>query len=228
MGSANGDEVVDAAQRGEHLRPVVEGGHRAAGALQGADAGVGVEADDEHVAERLRAVQQVDVPAVQQVEASVGEHDPPALALVERHPLRQRLGRHDVRGRGREVLAQVVGAAGRRALAAGHDGGGRLGQLGGLGGGGAGGERQRESGRVGVAGAASPALRGGAWSRCGRAGGRARRRRCRRGRASPRRSPRRSPRAAARCRPGRRPPAPRPRCHAGRRAGGRRPRRSWG
>ena len=65
--------------------PVGERVHRPFGALEPGDAVVAVQRDDEQVAQRPGLAQVGDVPAVQHVEAAVGEHHavPPAAVLVD-------------------------------------------------------------------------------------------------------------------------------------------------
>src|SRR4051794_11961040 len=72
-------DVIDAAQRGEHGGAVLLALDGPAGTLQAADRGVGVQADDEAVAERPGGLQRVDVAGMQQVEAAAGRHDRAAL-----------------------------------------------------------------------------------------------------------------------------------------------------
>ncbi len=57
--------------------PVGFGNHRARGPFELADGGVGVEADDERITEHTRGTQVGDVPWVEQIEAAVGEDQPP-------------------------------------------------------------------------------------------------------------------------------------------------------
>src|SRR5207302_1801301 len=84
-----GDQVVDATQGGEHPEPVVQAVDRPARPLEAADALVGVDADDEHVAQRLGLAQVADVAAVEDVEAAVGEDHAAAHAAVRVEPAEQ-------------------------------------------------------------------------------------------------------------------------------------------
>ena len=59
----------------ENLRAFVGRIYRAIGAFQPPNGIVVIDGDDETVAMRRRLLDQLDVPGMQQVEASVGEHD---------------------------------------------------------------------------------------------------------------------------------------------------------
>src|SRR5690606_11972533 len=67
---------IHAAERRDQQSPVLGGHERPARALEPAYRIVGVDSDDERVAQGPRLVQVLDVAAVQQVEATVGEHQP--------------------------------------------------------------------------------------------------------------------------------------------------------
>src|SRR3954466_11667822 len=77
------DDVIHAAQGFEDEQSIVEAVDRAAGALKATNAGVGIDRHDQDVTETLRAVEVCDVPAVEDVEAAVGEHDPSALSAID-------------------------------------------------------------------------------------------------------------------------------------------------
>ena len=70
------DHRVHPAHRGDQLRPLRGGHHRAARALQPPHRGVGVEPDHERVAERAGGLEIADVADVEEIEAAVGEHQP--------------------------------------------------------------------------------------------------------------------------------------------------------
>src|SRR5262245_28042937 len=73
------DHRVHRRQGSEHAGPVLLGHERPALSLEAARRGVGVHAHDQHVAQGARALQEIDVPGVQEIEDAVREHD--ALAL---------------------------------------------------------------------------------------------------------------------------------------------------
>ncbi len=72
---SEGDDGVHRLQGSEHLEPVLEGVERPLLPLQPAHALVVVDPDEEDVALRLGEAQVLDVPAMQDVKAAVGEDD---------------------------------------------------------------------------------------------------------------------------------------------------------
>ena len=73
---------VDAGERGQHFGALVLPVDRAGRSLVAADGRVGVEPDDQDVAERARGLQVADVAGMQQIEDAVGEDDPAAFGCA--------------------------------------------------------------------------------------------------------------------------------------------------
>src|SRR5665213_923563 len=73
---------VDALERGEHVRTLGLSAHGARGTLEATNRLIGVDADDQAVAERACGHEQVDVAGVQQIEHAVGKHHEPRLRLT--------------------------------------------------------------------------------------------------------------------------------------------------
>src|SRR3712207_6360951 len=96
------DDVVDGRECRQNVGPILERVDRTAGSLEACDALVGVEADDQHVPERLRARQVRDVAAVEDVEAAVREDDGASLALLRGERVAQA-----VPGRSEEDTAEI-------------------------------------------------------------------------------------------------------------------------
>jgi len=69
------DHGVDALERREHVRAIGLGADRASRAFETPHGVVAIEADDERVGRGARGHEQIDVPAVQQIEHAVGERD---------------------------------------------------------------------------------------------------------------------------------------------------------
>src|SRR4029453_7675196 len=64
--------AIDRSERIEHPRPILLRNHRAAGTLGAAYRGIGVQANDERIAEGSGLVEQADVTAVYQVKTTAG------------------------------------------------------------------------------------------------------------------------------------------------------------
>jgi hypothetical protein len=73
-------DVIDVAKRGDEEGAGVLVKNGAAGALQCADARVGIDADDEDIAFAARALEIADVADVKHIKTPVGEND--ALAAI--------------------------------------------------------------------------------------------------------------------------------------------------
>jgi hypothetical protein len=78
-------DVVDRAQRRQHRRAVPGRVDRAVGPLEAPYGLVGVEPDDQDVTERARLAQVLHMTTVDDVEATVGEHDAPTGQPVRSH-----------------------------------------------------------------------------------------------------------------------------------------------
>src|SRR3954469_5702477 len=106
--------MVDAAQGGEYLDAVLQVVDWPARTFEPADAVIRVDADDEQVAQRLGTVQVGDRAPVQDVEAAVGEHDPPSLLAVKVEAAQEAVEGTDVLSfRGHELAQLLGGARGR-------------------------------------------------------------------------------------------------------------------
>lgn len=81
--------MIDAAERRQHLGPVLECVDRAVRAFEAADTGVRIQAEDEDIPEGLGAVELGNMTAVQDIEAAVGQNDPAARTPVRLHPQRK-------------------------------------------------------------------------------------------------------------------------------------------
>ena len=75
VSSSNSTTASTHVERREHFRTLRLGIDRPAGALVPRTDASRVEADDQRVAERARALQVADVPGMQQIEHAVGEDD---------------------------------------------------------------------------------------------------------------------------------------------------------
>ena len=75
MSSSKIDDAVDARERRENFGALGLRRDRPARSLVGAHRSIGVDADDQRVAERPRLLQIADMAGVQQIEDAVGEHD---------------------------------------------------------------------------------------------------------------------------------------------------------
>jgi len=69
------DDGVNALERREHVRAVGLGAHRASRTFKAPHRVVAIEADDERVGGGACGDEQIDVPAMQQIEHAVGERD---------------------------------------------------------------------------------------------------------------------------------------------------------
>jgi len=74
------NHVINRFQRGEDSRPLGRRIDGARVALKPTHAAIAVESDHEQVGLRARKREHLDMPGVQQIEASVGERDPPTAA----------------------------------------------------------------------------------------------------------------------------------------------------
>ncbi len=93
VGFGKEHDEIHAAKRGDEMgtRVFIEDG--TAGALQLADAGIRIHADNKDVAFAARAFEITNMSDVQGVKASVGENDPPTATLVVREFLAQHISR---------------------------------------------------------------------------------------------------------------------------------------
>ena len=83
---------IDGLEGGEDVRSFTLRPHGPLGSLETFDRGVAVDADNQRVATRTRAHEDVDVSGMQEIEDTIGEHD---LTRLPRTPRRERLPRHD-------------------------------------------------------------------------------------------------------------------------------------
>jgi hypothetical protein len=81
---AEEDDVIDTAKSSDKLGAGIFVENRAAGAFEGADAGVGIDANDEDVAFTASAFEIADVANVKGVKATVCENDALSALLVLR------------------------------------------------------------------------------------------------------------------------------------------------
>ena len=89
------DDGIDGFESGEDFRALALGDHRPAFALELANTGVAVEADDQDVAQGTGLLEAADVAGVQQVEAAVGEDEAAAVAFPGAKPQNRLLERED-------------------------------------------------------------------------------------------------------------------------------------
>ena len=173
---AEGRDEVDALDGADDPGPVGERVHRTFGALEPGDAVVAVQRHDQQVAQPAGLAQVGDVPAVQHVEAAVGEHHPvPAQPVLLDDGEQVAVAEQPAPVRGGELRGERPGRADRRLLLRDDDVRRGLRHRERLDRGELGAQRGRVGGGEGVARAARPGVggrvRGGSQHRLVRRGG---------------------------------------------------------
>jgi hypothetical protein len=86
---------VDGFESGEDFRALALGNYRTTFALELANAGVAIEADDQDVAQGASLLEAANMAGMQQVEAAVGEDDAAAVAFLRAKPQNRLLKSED-------------------------------------------------------------------------------------------------------------------------------------
>ena len=82
VGFTEDNDVIDALESGQDLGPFPLGEEGASGSLEGAHGRVAVQGHDQDVPLIGGFAEVPDVPHMEKVETTVGQHDPPAAALL--------------------------------------------------------------------------------------------------------------------------------------------------